>query len=164
MGVVTCRVQSTWLLLCLAIESLGWLCVGHSLFIILEDSNLIGAPFLALKADWGLNQLATEFHSLAIFFKLWIHSLICISPVCPTKGENWLTLYQPRTFYSQPGQLLCACHPMPKPAYPYSTLSASTTYLQNGLCQLITCGPWCIFYAAKSDDENTRVSLVIAAA
>ena len=39
----------------------------HVNCIRLEKTHLIGAPFLAMKAAWGLNQLTTEFYSLAIF-------------------------------------------------------------------------------------------------
>ena len=119
MGMVTCRVKSTWLLLSLTVESLGWLCIGHILWITNEFRRRSShrGSISVMKPVWSLNRLATEFHSLAIFYKLCIPSLICISPVCPTKGEKWPTLCQPRSFYSQPGQLPCACHPMPKPLY-----------------------------------------------
>ena len=41
--------------------------------ISLDDIHLIGGPFLALKAVRDLNCLTTEFHSLAVFFRLWIY-------------------------------------------------------------------------------------------
>ena len=56
--------------------------------ITLEDIHLIGGPFLALKAVRDPNCLTTEFHSLAVFFGLWIPLISCELAGPPT-GLKW---------------------------------------------------------------------------
>ena len=82
----TCRMQGTWLILCLAVESHGWLCWPFLYFseqISLENIHLKGLHFWHLRQfEW----LTTEFYSLAIFFRLWMPLIFSWEVAGPLTG------------------------------------------------------------------------------
>ena len=64
-------------------------------------------------------------------------------PICAKR--EWPSQCRPRPFYSQPKQPPSAHCLVTMPTHlPYPAHFASKTYLQNGLCQLITCGQSCM--------------------